>query len=123
VRLLEPEAFTKVSALGVEEQRVNVVADLFDPPASLGAGYRLEARIVTWEGDDVISVPTSALFQQDGGWAVFAVQDGRATRRPIQIGHRSAEAAEVLSGLSEGDQVILYPSALIDDGVSVRPGR
>lgn len=120
VRLLEPEAFTKVSALGVEEQRVNVVADLFDPPASLGAGYRLEARIITWTGDNVLSVPTSALFQRDGTWAVFVVQDGLAVRRTIRLGRRSPEVAEVLEGLTEGDLVILYPSALIEDGVRVR---
>jgi len=120
VRLLEPEAFTKVSALGVEEQRVNVVADLFDPPSSLGAGYRLEARIVTWTGDNVLGVPTSALFQRDGAWAVFVVEDGLAVRRTVRLGHRTADVAEVLEGLTEGDLVILYPSAQIEDGVRVR---
>ena len=123
VRLIEPEAFTKVSALGVEEQRVNVIVDLLDPPASLGAGYRLEARIVTWTGDDVLHVPTSALFQQDGSWAAFVIEDGRAVRRSVQPGHQSADAVEILDGLTEVVRVILYPSALIEDGVRVQDGR
>jgi HlyD family secretion protein len=120
VRLVEPEAFTEVSALGVEEQRVNVVVDLIDPPPSLGTGYRVEARIVTWRGEGVLSVPTSALFQEDGRWVVFAVQEGRAVRRTVRIGYRSAEAAEVLEGLDEGQAVIVFPSPLIADGVLVR---
>lgn len=120
VRLVEPAAFTEVSALGVEEQRVNVIIDLAKPPASLGAGYRVEATIVTWAGGDVLSVPTSALFQQEGAWHVFVVNDGRAARRAIQLGHRNADAAEVAGGLNEGDTVILFPSDLVADGVPVR---
>lgn len=120
VRDVEPDAFTKVSALGVEEQRVNVIVALGDPPPSLGVGYRLQAHIVTWTGDHVLSVPTSALFQRDADWAVFVVQDGRARRRNVRLGHRSTDAAEVLEGLSEGDRVILYPSALITDGARVK---
>ena len=119
VRLVEPDAFTKVSALGVEEQRVNVIVDLFDAPSSLGVGYRVQAHIVTWTGETVLSVPTSALFQQEGAWTVFKVQEGRAMRRNARIGHRSAEAAEVLEGLMEGERVVLYPSAAIADGVKV----
>lgn len=122
VRLIEPEAFTKVSALGVEEQRVNVIVDLIDPPATLGAGYRLEARIVTWTGDDVLNVPSNALFQARGAWAVFVVQEGRAERRAVVTGHQSSDAVEILGGLREGEQVILYPSALIESGVRVRTG-
>ncbi len=102
---------------------MNVIIDLVDPPPSLGAGYRLEARIVTWSGDSVISVPTSALFQLEGNWTVFAVRDGRAVRLTLRIGHRATESAEVLEGVSEGDHVILYPSALVADGTRVRQTR
>lgn len=120
VRLVEPEAFTKVSTLGVEEQRVNVIVDVIDPPAALGAGYRVEARIVTWAADDVLLLPTSALFQVDGQWTTFAVREGRAVRTRPELGHMSSDMAEILSGLSAGDRVILYPSAEIDDGVPVK---
>jgi HlyD family secretion protein len=120
VRLVEPDAFTEVSALGVEEQRVNVVADLAAPPPSLGSGYRVEAHIVTWQAEGVLTVPTSALFQRDGAWAVFAVEGGEAVLRPVEIGHRAAEAAEVLEGLSEGEVVILFPSDQIEAGVRIR---
>jgi HlyD family secretion protein len=120
VRLVEPEAFTEISALGVEEQRVNVVIDLFDPPAALGAGYRVEARIVTWAGEDVLVVPASALFQDSDSWSVFVVRDGRAAHQRVRIGHRADDAAEVLDGLTEGDEVILFPSNLIADGLRVR---
>lgn len=123
VRLVEPDAFTEVSALGVEEQRVNVIADLFDVPPSLGSGYRVEANIVTWTGEGVLTVPTSALFQQNGTWNVFAVEEGEAVLRTIRIGHRSAEAAEVVAGLREGDDVILFPSDQIEEGVRVQPRR
>jgi len=122
VRLVEPEAFTKVSALGVEEQRVNVIADLPAPPPTLGAGYRLEAHIVTWEGDSVLNVPTSALFRTGGSWAVFVVEGGAAMRRTVQVGHQSPDAVEIVGGLTEGETVILYPSALIESGVRVRAG-
>lgn len=120
VRLVEPEGFTKVSALGVEEQRVNVIVDLTDPPPSLGAGYRIEAHIATWTGDNVLTAPMSALFQEDGAWTVFVVEEGRAVRRVLRVAHQSTESAEILEGLNEGDQVILYPSPLIADGVRVR---
>jgi len=120
VRLIEPEAFTKVSALGVEEQRVNIIADLREAPPSLGVGYRVDAHITTWSGENVLRVPTSALFRLQDGWAAFAVVDGRAARRTLRLGHRSTDTAEVLEGLGEGDRVILYPSALIEDGVRVR---
>jgi HlyD family secretion protein len=133
VRLLEPAAFTKYSALGVEEQRVWVIADIFDAPLSLGAEFRVEARIVTWEGDDVLTVPTSALFQLGGEWQAFVVKGGRAVRRSVRIGHRSTELAEVLPAnggddgvlppLAEGDEVILFPSDEIDDGVRVTTSR
>lgn len=121
VRLVEPDAFTEVSALGVEEQRVNVVADLEAPPPALGSGYRVEASVVTWQADDVLTVPTSALFQRGGAWQVFAVEDGRAVRRAVRLGHRGDEEAEVLEGLDAGAEVIVFPSGDVEDGVRVRP--
>jgi HlyD family secretion protein len=123
VRLVEPSGFTKVSTLGVEEQRVNVIGDLLDPPAVLGDGYRVEARIVTWAADDVLRVPNSALFRTGGGWSLFVEQEGRARLREVRVGHRGASEAEVLDGLAEGEQVILFPSEQIRDGVRVRPSQ
>ena len=123
VRLVEPQAFTKVSALGVEEQRVNVIVALDEIPPTLGAGYRLEASITTWAGEDVLSVPTSALFRSEGKWQVFLVRKEKALRRPLSIGHRSETDAEVLEGLAEGDTVILFPSDQIEEGVGVQPRR
>jgi HlyD family secretion protein len=122
VRLVEPQGFTKISALGIEEQRVNVIADFVDPPerrGSLGDGYRVEARIVIWQRDDVLKVPTSALFRNQQDWAVFVVQRGRAALRTIQIGQRSDLEAEVLAGLRPEEQVIMHPSDQISDGVAV----
>lgn len=121
VRIVEPDAFTEVSALGVQEQRVQVVVDLVNPPPALGAGFRVEASIVTWTGTDAVVVPTSALFQQEGGWFVFVVREDRAVLQSVTIGHRSAENAEVLGGLAEGDTVVVFPSAEIRDGVRLRP--
>lgn len=119
VRLVEPSGFTKLSALGVEEQRVNVIADFAEAPAGMADGYRVEARIVVWEGRDVVKIPSSALFRSAGKWSVFVVRDGRARRAGIAIGHRSASEVEVLSGLQENDRVVLHPSDLLDDGVRV----
>ena len=119
VRLVEPGAFTKVSALGVEEQRVNVIGDLVSPvPEQFGDRFRFETRIVTWHGEDVLKVPMSALFRHDKDWAVFVIDAARiAHRRVLQIGHRNSDEAEVLDGLSEHDQVILFPSDRIADGI------
>jgi HlyD family secretion protein len=121
VRLVEPSGFTKLSALGVEEQRVNVIADFVDRPTNLADGYRLEARIVVWQGADVLQVPTSALFRRGGEWFVFVVAGDRARRRAVRVGHRSSIDAEILEGLEVDEAVILHPSDLIDDGVHVRP--
>jgi HlyD family secretion protein len=120
VRVVEPDAFTKVSSLGVEEQRVHVVGDLLDPPPTLGAGYRIVAEVVTWEGRGVLSVPTGALFQRDGAWRLFVVEDGRAALRTVRIGHRGTERAEVLQGLRAGDRVVMFPSDRVRDGVRVK---
>lgn len=119
VRRIEPSGFTKVSALGVEEQRVNVIADFVDAPANLGDGYRLEARIVTWSGKDVLTVPAGALFRTGDTWRVFIADGKRARLRDVRIGHRNALAAEVLDGLVEGDRVIVHPSDLVADGVQI----
>ncbi len=120
VRLVEPAAFTKVSALGVEEQRVNIVGDLLHAPPALGSGYRVTAAIVTWQADRVLVVPTSALFRRGQAWQAFVVEDGRARLRDVELGPRGRDAAEVRAGLGEGDAVILFPSAALADGVRVR---
>lgn len=121
VDYVEPQAFTKFSALGVEEQRVNVIG-LLDTNArnnALGAEYRIEAAIVTWQGENVLTVPTSALFRRDGQWQVFIIEDDTASLRSVQTGRRNREYAEVLSGLAPGDQVMIFPSDLVQDGVAI----
>lgn len=118
VKLVEPAAFTKLSALGIEEQRVNVIATVQDSLGRLGAEYRLDARIVTWE-DEVLQVPMAALVRDGDAWTVFVIRDGRAQRVRVDIGQRAADAAEVRAGLSDGDVVILYPAEDISDGVRV----
>jgi HlyD family secretion protein len=120
VRLVEPSGFTKISALGVEEKRVNVIADFVDPPDGLGDGYRVEARIVTWEASDVLKIPGSATFRERNGWSVFVMDRGRARRRAVQIGHRNQAEAEIMGGIAAGEQVILYPSNQLHDGDRVR---
>lgn len=121
VRYLEPSAFTEVSALGVEEQRVNVVADFMDSPVALGDGYRVEAKIITWAEDDVVTVPMSALFRCDPQtWCTFLAENGTAKQREVVISQRNDQAAAVESGLSPGDQVILHPSEEIAEGKGVR---
>lgn len=119
VRVVEPSGFTKISALGVEEQRVNVVADLDETPPQLGDGYRVEARVVQWEGD-ALKVPASALYQDGNQWRAFVVENGRARSRAVQVGHRNPDEAEVLAGLSVGDRVIRQPTDKISDNVRVR---
>lgn len=123
VRRVEPGGFTKVSALGVEEQRVNVVLDLVDDGESgvvLGDAYRVEARIILWEGADVLKVPTSALFREKTQWAVYVVEKGRARLTTIEIGHQTGQEAEVISGLSPGSVVIVHPGDLVRDGVRIK---
>lgn len=122
VRRVEPFGFTKYSALGVEEQRVNVVVDFTNPReawAALGDGYRVELRIVIQEGDDVLLAPTSSFFRVGEEQAVFAVRDGQATLTTVEIGRRNGLHGEVLSGLKEGDTVIVHPSDAIEDGIKV----
>jgi len=124
VRRVEPSGFTKISALGVEEQRVLVICDIgsdYEQWRALGDGYRVEAEFVLWESSESLQVPASALFREGRGWAAFAVVDGRAKVTPIQTGARSGLAVEVTGGLQEGDQVIIYPSDQVRDGVRVSP--
>jgi len=124
LRLVEPAAFTKVSALGVEEQRVNVVVDLVTPPdqrRGVGDAFRVEARIVVWETDRALKVPAGALFRQRDDWAAFVLVDGRAQLRTVKIGRSSATEAQVLEGLREGDAVVLYPGSRIQSGQRVKP--
>jgi HlyD family secretion protein len=123
VRVVEPSAFTKLSALGVEEQRVNVIIDMDDDRklwSSLGDGYRVEARISVWEGEDVLKVPASAVFRSEEAWATFVVEEGAALVRTVELGETNGLETEVLSGLEEGDAVIAYPSDSVRDGVSVK---
>ena len=124
VRRIEPAGFTKISALGVEEQRVNVVLDFTNPAeawASLGDAYRVEVRVVIWEAADVLKVPTSALFRDGEKWAVYVAPDDRARRTLVELGHQTGQEAEVLSGLSEGARVILHPGDALADGARVKP--
>jgi HlyD family secretion protein len=128
VRRVEPLAFTKISVLGVEEQRVNVHVDLLTPEADrrgLGEGYRLDARIRTYSTPDAVLVPTAALYGDEAGWHVYVVQDGRARQRDVRIGHRDRDRAEVLAGVKPGESVIVYPGDSIRDGVriAVAPAR
>lgn len=137
VRLVEPSGYLKLSALGVEEQRVHVIAQFDTPYAerpTLGDGYRVEAEVVIWEKDDVLKVPTGALFRDKGAaqatsadkptadiWAVFVVEKGQAVKRRIEVGRRNGLEAEVLNGLSETDLVIVHPSDRIQSQIQVQP--
>ncbi|MEX0612320.1 MAG: HlyD family efflux transporter periplasmic adaptor subunit [Pirellulales bacterium] len=124
VRIIEPSGFTKISTLGVEEQRVNVIVDLVEPPEerrSLGDGFRVEARVVIDEARDVLKAPTSALFRVAGESAVFRVVDGVVHEQRVKVGRQNDLEAEILEGLAEGDQLVLHPSDRIEDGVRVRP--
>jgi HlyD family secretion protein len=119
VRTVESSGFTKISALSVEEQRVNVVMDFVDPPNQLGDGYRVDVRIMVWEGDNVLKVPASALFRRSQGWSVFVVENGRARARTVEVGHRNALEAETMKGVGEGVEVILHPGNQVSDGTRV----
>ena len=124
VRIVEPAGFTKVSALGVEEQRVWVIADITSPPEQwqrLGDGYRAEASFVLWQGDDVLQVPAGALFRHGDGWAVFRVDGSRARLHPVEVGHNNGFAAEIVKGLDVDDRVIVHPSDAVEDSVRIAP--
>lgn len=124
VRRVEPSGFLKVSALGVEEQRVNVILDFVDPREAwmrLGDGYRVEVRVVVWEQPDVLKLPTSALFRQGGDWSTFVVEGGRARLRHLEIGWLNDVEAHVLSGVDLGGQVVIHPGDTLADGTRVNP--
>ncbi|MFN7924937.1 MAG: HlyD family efflux transporter periplasmic adaptor subunit [Bryobacteraceae bacterium] len=123
VRLIEPTGFTKISALGVEEQRVRVISDLVSPASEwqrLGEGYRVEAAFVLWRGERVLHIPSSALFREGEKWFVYAVEAGIARKRGVETGHRNGLTAEVTSGLKEGDVVIPHPDEKLKDGGMVK---
>ncbi|MCB1365994.1 MAG: HlyD family efflux transporter periplasmic adaptor subunit [Rhodobacteraceae bacterium] len=122
VARIDPYGFTKHSALGVEEQRVETIIGFSGETghgSNLGHGYRVEVRIVVWERDDARIVPSSALFRDGNGWAVFAVRDGRAALTPVEIGRNNGIEAELLDGLEPGDRVVLFPSSDLRDGAAV----
>jgi HlyD family secretion protein len=121
VRRVEPSAVTKVSALGIEEQRVSVILDLADASATerLGDGFRVVARITVWEGRQLVAVPVAALFRQGGNWAVYVVANGQAALRLVELGRRNAAFSEVTAGLAAGDTVVIHPSDQMADGVAV----
>ncbi|MBO6575010.1 MAG: efflux RND transporter periplasmic adaptor subunit [Rhodothermales bacterium] len=122
VRLVEPAAFTKISSLGVEEQRVNVVVDLGESPAGLGAGFRVDAAIQADRKENVLRVPSTALFRDADSWQVYAVQDGRAALTSVTPGVITPEWAEIQAGLEDGDRVVRFPSDLIQDGTRISGG-
>jgi HlyD family secretion protein len=122
VRTIEPTGFTKISALGVEEQRVWVIADLVTPRVDweqLGDGYRVEAEFLLWQEDDVLQVPASALFRVGADWSVYAIERGKARLRTVNVGQSSGLATQVLGGLEAGETVILHPDDRIGEGVRV----
>ena len=124
VRLVEPSGFTKISALGVEEQRVYVIADFVDPVErrpTLGDNYRVEARVVVWEAPDVLKAPAGALFQRGDIWQTYVLDGGRVHLRTVAAGHTNGLETEILDGLHEGDRVVVYPGDKIADGARVRP--
>jgi HlyD family secretion protein len=125
VRVIEPTGFTKISALGIEEQRVWVIVDITSPLETwsrLGDGYRLEASFIVWQDDDVLQIPASALFRygQDG-WAVFVIDAGVARRRIVEVGRNNGLATQIIEGLAEGELVITHPDDTIEDGTKVKP--
>lgn len=121
VRVVEPSAFTRISALGVEEQRVKVILDVDHPPASLGDGFRVDVRMFPWRGDNVLTVPASAVFRDHDRWALYVIEAGRARLRRVEIGHRGRTDLEITSGLAEGAEVIVHPSDRVTDDARVVP--
>jgi HlyD family secretion protein len=121
VTRIEPSAFTRVSALGVEEQRVNIVVSLDAPVSTLGDNYRVDARIILWRGTNVLHVPASALFRSGNRWAVYTVHGGRARMQLVELGHRGRLDVEVISGIPADATVIVHPSDRVADGVKVAP--
>jgi HlyD family secretion protein len=126
VRLVEPYGFTKVSALGIEEQRVNVLIDFADPAEKwqrLGHGYRVEIRVVLWAAAEVLKVPLTALFRDGGEWSVFVEADGRARLRAVKLGRQNGLEAEIVDGLAADERIVLHPSSQVEDGTRIAPRR
>ena len=124
VRRVEPYSYTKISALGIEEQRVHVLLDFTDPPEkwqAIGHGYRVNGKVITWQGDGVLTLPMGALFRDGAQWAVYTIEDHVARLRHVELGHLNETQAEVLKGLNRGTEVILHPNDRIADGIPVRP--
>lgn len=122
VRRVEPYGFTRVSALGIEEQRVNVIIDIKPPREqwrSLGHGFRVETRIILWQSDDVLKIPLAPLFRHGDDWAVYKVLDGTARLQVVEVGRRNGTEAQILDGLVEGERIVLYPGNLVHDGTEV----
>ncbi len=122
VRIVEPAGFSKISSLGVEEQRALAIADIVSPPETwraLGDGYRLDASFIVWEKEGVLQAPQGALFRSGQNWAVFVEESGKARKRAVEIGRRNGLAAEVVSGLKEGERVIAHPDDAVKDGVRI----
>ena len=123
VQRVEPSGFLKISALGVEEQRVNVIIDFDDAETAaceLGDRYRVEARITIWQSEHVVKVPVGSLFRHAGSWAVFVEEGGRARLRAVEVGQRNHEAGEIIKGLRVGERVVLHPPDTLSDGVRIR---
>jgi HlyD family secretion protein len=121
VRLVEPSGFTKVSALGIEEQRVNVIGDLLEPAEWLGDRYRVQVRIVVWQADRVLKVPWSALVREGDGWRVYVAESGRARSRTVSVGRQGEYEVQILDGLRPGELVVRHPTDQIADGVRISP--
>lgn len=123
VRRVEPAAFTKVSALGVEEQRVYVLSDLVEPPQEvqrLGDRYRVEVRVAVWQNDDVLLAPAGAIFREDRNWKAFIIDGGKAKAVPVEAGHSDGRMTEILSGLKAGDEVLVHPPDTVKEDVAVK---
>lgn len=123
VRLIEPAGFTKISSLGVEEQRVLVLADITSPPEKwnvLGDGFRMEAHFIIWEGENILQIPSSALFRSGKDWAVFVADSGKARKRIVEIGQRNGLTAQIISGLKESEKIIAYPDDSISEGTKIK---
>ncbi len=126
VRFVEPAAFTKISALGVEEQRVYVVADLLTPPGqrgSLGDNFRVEARIITWHNERALKAPAGALFRRGEDWHAYVIAGTQAQLRTVKVGRTSGTETEIVEGLKEGDEVVLYPGDRVRDGIKIRVAK
>ena len=122
VRIIEPVGFLKISALGVEEQRVLIISDFTSPAEQwqrMGDGYRVEARFILWHENDVLQVPASSLFRYQQGWAVFVAEGNHAKRRAVKVGQRNGLSAQILDGIEEGDSVINHPSDQVEDGARI----